>query len=114
NDSEVIRVKELCTKNNIPFKVVTGFPDTLKNNKEISIPSDVNVIENESEDNQYNELLNNQDIVFLNGHGGDCLFVQNPSLKSVHHRLKHGKVINGLYNAYKLCRLKYLSFSDII
>ncbi|HBR3639518.1 lasso peptide isopeptide bond-forming cyclase (plasmid) [Klebsiella pneumoniae] len=114
NDSEVNRVRELCTKNNVPFRVVSGFPDILKSNKEVSIPSDVNVIENELEDNQYNELLNNHHIVFLNGHGGDCLFVQNPSLKSVHHRLKHGRLINGLCNAYKLCRLKYLSFAEII
>ncbi|HDS2561259.1 TPA: lasso peptide isopeptide bond-forming cyclase [Klebsiella aerogenes] len=114
NDSEINRVKKLCTENDVPFTVVSGFPDIMKTNKEISIPSDINVIENGSEDNNYAELFKNPDIVFLNGHGGDCLFVQNPSLKSVHHRIKNGKIFKGLHNAYKLCRLKYTSFRDIL
>lgn len=113
-DSEVLRVKKLCLQHNVTCIVKSAFPAKFVDKATVNHPFDENILPVIDGDADYQELLDNDNVLFINGHGGDSLFVQNPSTKCVSYLMRRCRLISGISAIFSLNRLKYIPLSRIL
>lgn len=118
SDSEVMSVTDLCYSHNIGFTLLKRKlhdNDFGKAQDKISTPYDLSFVkENIHENTTYESYLKSNDYVFLNGHGGDSVFVQNPSRNVGVDYLLKGSPWKAMMKMFELSMLKSCSFSDIL
>lgn len=118
SDNEMHAVKKLCDSHNVSFyfldrKIVENTYGSLQKN--ISSPFDVGFVKEEIYGaDKYQDYLNDSNHIFLNGHGGDSVFVQNPSRNiGVDYFLK-ANPIKFISKIVELSMLKSCSLSGLL
>ncbi|WP_191091702.1 asparagine synthase-related protein [Affinibrenneria salicis] len=117
-DSEINEFNHLCETYSIRGEILftkrsqasyTDQREILNNPRYVKL-YDVDVTNNAD----YISRVNNPKNIFISGHGGDSLFVQNPSTKIVRDCIVDFKPILALKKAYQLAGLKGRNFFDLI
>ena len=118
NDNEINSVKSLCRYHDVNCyllqrKIVKNTYGSVQKN--ISSPFDVGFVKEEIYGvDKYQDYMNDSSHVFLNGHGGDSVFVQNPSRNIGVEYLLKCNLIKFIYKTVELSMLKSCSLSGLI